>query len=235
MYDHRPRLGRSFYSRDTLRVARELLGKRLVHESEEGLTVGEIVETEAYIGPYDRASHAFRGRRTPHVEVQYRPSGHAYVYTIHGRQCFDITTGREGSPEVVLIRALRPVHGLELMANRRKINIAESSEKRIKELCNGPCKLCEAMGINGKHYGIDLCGNVIYLEEGLNLGSNETATTHRIGIDYAGEAKDYSWRFCITDCRYVSKPAKTMRSRSINRQEEHNTKQIERHCCRDID
>lgn len=207
MYKHKPKLNRGFYGRDILTVARELLGKRLVHKSKEGLTVGEIVETEAYIGPHDRASHAYQGKRTPRLEVQYGPAGHAYIYMIHGKYCFDITTGPVGSPEVVLIRALRPLHGIKLMAKRRGISLTKPfKEKELRNLCNGVGKLCEAMGIDKKHHGIDLCGDILFLEEGSEIKPNEIAQTPRIGIDYAGEAKNYPWRFCIINNIYVSKP-----------------------------
>jgi DNA-3-methyladenine glycosylase len=211
MYIPRPRLKRPFYSRDTLTVARELIGKRLVHRSREGLTVGEIVETEAYIGPSDPASHAYQGRRTARTEVQFGPPGHAYIYLVHGMyHCFDITTGPLGRPEVVLIRSLRPLHGIKLMARRRGIELDITScsvERKLRNLCNGPGKLCQAMGISKELHGIDICGNILYVEKGdRRVRSHEIAVTPRIGIEYAGEAKNYPWRFCLYDCVYVSKP-----------------------------
>ena len=211
MYAPKPKLKRSFYSRDTLTVARELIGKRLVHRSEGGLTVGEIVETEAYIGPFDPASHAYQGRRTARTEVQFGPAGHAYIYSVFGTNyCFDITTGPLGRPEVVLIRALRPLYGIEIMAKRRGIMLdttSRSVERPIRNLCNGPGKLCQAMGITKELYGIDVCGDILYLEEGdRKIRPSDIAVTPRVGIDYAGEAKNYPWRFCLSDCIYVSRP-----------------------------
>jgi len=211
MYIPKPKLMKSFYSRNTLTVARELIGKRLAHRSGDGLTVGEIVETEAYIGPSDPASHAYQGRRTARTEVQFGPAGHAYIYLVHGMyHCFDVTTGPLGCPEVVLIRALRPLYGLELMTKRRRIKLNTTShfEKReIRNLCNGPGRLCQAMGITKQLHGIDVCGDVLYIEEGdRQIRSHEIAETPRVGIDYAGEAKNYPWRFCLYACIYVSKP-----------------------------
>jgi DNA-3-methyladenine glycosylase len=206
-YRHKPKLERSFYSRDTLLVARELLGKRLVHHSKEGLTVGEIVETEAYIGPHDKASHAYKNKRTPKTEVQYGPKGHAYIYMVHGQVMFDVTTGPAiGCPEVVLIRALRPIYGIDLMIKRRGITYGGGENRRVLiNLCNGPGKLTQAMGIKMAHHGIDLCGNEIYIEEGRQINPLDIAVTPRVNIDYAEEAKQYPWRFCIYDCPYVSR------------------------------
>jgi len=211
MYVPKPKLKRSFYSRDTLTVARELIGKRLVHRSEGGLTVGEIVETEAYIGPSDPASHAYQGRRTARTEAQFGPAGYAYIYLVYGMNYrFDITTGPLGRPEVVLIRALRPLYGIETMAKRRGITpnlTSQSVERQIRNLCNGPSKLCQAMGITKELYGIDVCGDILYIEKGdRQTRPSDIAVTPRIGIDYAGKAKNYPWRFCLYDCIYVSRP-----------------------------
>lgn len=207
MYTSKPKLKRSFYNRDTLVIAREILGKRLVHRSKDGLTVGEIVEVEAYIGPSDPASHAYQGRRTLRTEVQFGPTGHAYIYLNYGKNyCFDITTGPIGRPEVVLVRALRPIYGIELMAKRRGINLKKPlTQKGLRNLCNGPGKLCQAMGIDKGHHGIDICDDVLYLEEGTKIKPEDIATTPRIGIDYAGEGTQYLWRFCLYNCLYVSK------------------------------
>lgn len=210
MYIPKTKLKRFFYSRDTLTVVRELIGKRLVHRSIDGLTVGEIVETEAYIGPSDPASHAYQGRRTARTEVQFGPAGHAYIYLVHGKNyCFDITSGQIGCPEVVLIRALRPLYGIKLMAKRRGIKLdmtSYSAEEKLRNLCNGPGKLCQAMKITGELHGVDVCGDILYLEKGdRQIFPNDIAITPRIGIDYAGEGKNYPWRFCLYNCVYVSR------------------------------
>ena len=156
------KLRRDFYQRNTLTVARELLGKYLVHNSQEGTTIGKIVETEAYIGPHDPASHAYKGRRTKRTEVQFGPGGYAYIYQIYGKNfCFCIVTQKVGMPEVVLIRALEPIAGLELMAKRRGF----SNLTDYKELTNGPSKLCQAMGINKSLYGIIYVGMYYSLQD----------------------------------------------------------------------
>jgi len=138
-------LERTFYQQEVKAVAIELLGKILIHESADGITVGRIVETEAYMGPEDRAAHSSGGRRTIRNEVMYGPKGHAYVYFIYGLYwCFNITAGAvPGKPEAVLIRALEPVAGEALMAKRRG-----AAEGKMANLTNGPSKLCMAMGIS---------------------------------------------------------------------------------------
>jgi len=197
------KLCRDFYQRNTLTVARELLGKYLVHNSQEGTTIGKIVETEAYIGPHDPASHAYKGRRTKRTEVQFGPGGYAYIYQIYGKNfCFCIVTQKVGMPEVVLIRALEPIAGLELMAKRRGF----SNLTDYKELTNGPSKLCQAMGINKSLYGIDLCGDVLFIAGSNPSHTLEIVATPRINIDYAGDAKHYQWRFLIKNNKFVSKP-----------------------------
>lgn len=213
------KLDRSFYNQDTLTVARGLLGKNLIHASRDGITVGEIVETEAYIGPDDAASHAYRGLRTPRTDVQFGPGGFAYVFSVYGvHDCFCVVTEPEGKPGVVLIRALRPVFGINLMARRHGISLdgltSRSLHERVVSLCNGPSKLCRAMGITkSEHYGSDLGGAVLYIEEGSGVDPSHVAITKRINIDYAGEAKEYPWRFCICDCEFVSAPVCSVATR----------------------
>ncbi len=141
----RNRLQPEFYQRETLPVARDLLGKLLVHESPDGLTAGRIIEVEAYIGPGDRAAHSFNNRRSKRTEIQYGPGGYAYVYQIYGMyNCFNIVTQVPGRPEVVLVRALEPVAGLELMARRR--NLTGIRPDYLCKLTGGPGRLCQATG-----------------------------------------------------------------------------------------
>jgi DNA-3-methyladenine glycosylase len=192
-----PKLPREFYERNTIEVARELLGKFLVHESTDGQTIGKIVEVEAYIGPDDKASHAFKGLRSARTEVQFGPGGYAYIYLIYGMYyCFNFVTNMRNYPEVVLLRALEPIAGIETMNKWRQ-------EKNSKNLCNGPGKLCQAMGITKKDYGADLCGDTLYVldEEPLNF---EIGVSTRINIDYADEYKFKPWRFFIKGNRFVS-------------------------------
>lgn len=193
------KLQRSFYERDTLMVAREILGKQLVHHTEEGKTIGRIVEVEAYIGPDDAAAHSYKGLRSSRTEVMFGPGGHAYVYLIYGmHNCFNIVTNIEGKPEAVLIRALEPIDGIELMKKRRNTG-------KLKNLCSGPGKLCRAMGITRENNAEDLLGDKLYLLEGDSLSDKDIEATPRINIDYSGEAKDYPWRFIIKGNMFVSK------------------------------
>ena len=199
------KLPRDFYERDTLKVTKELLGKDLVHNSPEGITIGKIVEVEAYIGPQDPASHAYKGRRTKRTEIQFGPGGYAYIYQIYGNHfCFNVVTQKIGMPEVILIRALEPIKGIELMAKRRGFD--KVTEKNLKDLTNGPSKSCRAMSIDKSLYGINLCGDTICIASPNPKLEFELVSTPRINIDYAGKAKYYSWRFLIKNNRFVSRP-----------------------------
>lgn len=198
-------LDREFYNRDSLIVAKELLGKVLVHEINGQRISAKIVETEAYMGVSDKAAHSYGGRRTPRVEVMYGRPGLSYVFFIYGmHNCFNIVTQEEGNPQAVLIRAVEPVEGLDLMAqNRFGKAYNQLSKSQLKSLTNGPGKLCQALAIDRSLNGEDLCGGRLYVREGepeeLNIVSAK-----RIGIDYAEEAKDYLWRFYINDNKFVS-------------------------------
>lgn len=198
------KLPRSFYERDTLTVAKELLGKYLIHNSLNGRTIGKIVEVEAYIGPKDKAAHSYNGRKTKRTEVMFGSGGHAYIYQVYGLYfCFNVVTQKVGMPEAVLIRALEPVEGLELMAKRR--GSFELNYNNIKRLTNGPSRLCQAMGINRSLYGEDLCKNRLFIAEGDSKQKFGIVATPRINIDYAEEAKNYLWRFFIKGNEFVSK------------------------------
>ncbi|SDW89306.1 DNA-3-methyladenine glycosylase [Tepidimicrobium xylanilyticum] len=200
------KLNREFYSRNTLTVAKELLGKVLVHNINGEKLKGIIVETEAYLGIRDKAAHAYGGRKTKRVEAMYGLPGTAYVYLIYGLYyCFNIVTEKEGVPEAVLIRAIEPIEGLDLMAkNRFGISYDNLTKYQKKNLTNGPGKLTRALNIDKALNMIDLCGDRLYLEEGDNSEFNIVETT-RIGIDYAEEAKDFPYRFYIQGNSYVSK------------------------------
>src|SRR4029079_3162005 len=175
---------REFYCRpDGLEVARDLLGKKLVVPNRNGARVaGIIVETEAYRGPEDRASHAYGGRRTGRTETMYGLGGTAYVYFVYGMyNQFNVVTNIENAPHAVLIRALQPVEGIELMRKRRH-------GQPDQNLTNGPGKLCIAMGIDRKLDAADLLGNKVWIEEGEKISRARIASGPRIGIDYAAES-----------------------------------------------
>jgi DNA-3-methyladenine glycosylase len=193
-------LGESFYQKDTITVARELLGKNLVHESKEGTTIGRIVETEAYRGPEDHAAHSSGGRRTARNEVMYGHKGHAYVYFIYGLYyCFNITAGNvPGKPEAVLIRAIEPIAGEEIMAKRR------GQQVKVANLTNGPSKLCRAMGLSKAQNKTDLTAPPVYIKDSPIVPQYDIVETTRVGVDYSGEWKNMPWRFYIRDNRFVS-------------------------------
>lgn len=190
-------LPRSFYARPVLTVARELLGKILVHQTPSGRISGRIVEAEAYRGPEDRAAHSFGGRRTARTEVMYGPPGHAYVFFVYGMHWhFNVVTTRIGAPHAILIRAVEPLEGRQLMAVQRGL------PETAPELANGPGKLCRAFGIDRASAGVDLTCSRLYLVDGPRLPH---ARSPRIGIDYAGEWAGVPWRFFAVGSPFVSK------------------------------
>ncbi len=190
-------LARDFYARSVLVVARDCIGKLLVHRTASGVVAGRIVETEAYRGPEDRAAHSFNGRRTARTEVMYGPPGYAYIFFVYGMHFqFNIVTTREGDPHAVLVRAVEPVLGVELMAKRRKL--APTS----RELTNGPGKLCQAFGIGKSDYGADLCGSRLFLAD---APRRKSQASPRIGIQYAEEWAEKPWRFSDPKSPYVSR------------------------------
>jgi DNA-3-methyladenine glycosylase len=197
-------LNRDLYERDTLIVAKELLGKFLVRETAQGITVGKIVETEAYIGPEDKASHTYNNLRTKRTKVQFGAKGYAYIYQIYGMYfCFDVTSGRSlGKPEAILVRALEPINGVEIMIKRRGV-----SRNRIINLTNGPSRLCMAMGITKKQNGTDLCTPPLYIDTGVAVEGRRIMQTNRVNVDYAEEWRHLPWRFFVRNNDFVSKPS----------------------------
>lgn len=185
------RLGRGSYARDTLEVARELLGKRLVRIIGGERLSGLIVETEAYISEEDRACHASRGR-TPRTEVMYGPPGHVYIYFIYGMyHCLNVVTDRVGLPAAVLIRGIRPEEGIEYMRHHRGF-------PPEGELTNGPGKLCQALAIDRSLNGLDLCqSDLLFIEEAVEVDPEKIEVTPRIGIRADEMAKRRPWRFLL--------------------------------------
>jgi len=194
------KLPRNFYERDPLIVGRELLGKFLVRKSIKGEITGKIVETEAYIGPHDKASHAYNNKRTKRTIVQFGERGHAYIFRIYGiYHCFCIVVGPKYVPAVVLIRSIEPLKGVELMKRNRRL----TDDISIRKLTNGPSKVCQAFGLTADLNGIDLCGEEIFVCEG-DETPFDVGISKRIGVDYAEEYKDTPWRFYIKGNKFVS-------------------------------
>ena len=176
-----------------------LLGKLLIRESPQGRCAGMIVETEAYCGPEDDAAHSFGGRRTARTEAMFGPAGHAYLFRIYGMHCcFNVVTCPEGQPQAVLIRALEPVEGVALMEKRR-------GTTDRSQLCSGPGKLCQAMGIGMEHYGRDLFSGDLRLEEFRVFSPEEICVSPRVNVDYAPLSRDRLWRFTLRDNPFVSR------------------------------
>jgi DNA-3-methyladenine glycosylase len=189
------KLPASFYARPVLVVARDCIGKILVRRTPEGLVGGRIVESEAYRGPLDQAAHSSRGR-TKRTEAMFGPPGRAYVYLLYGISwAFNIVVAREGEPHAVLVRALEPIFGLDVMAARRNF----PADARL--LTNGPGKLCQALGITGNDYGRDLTGDELFLLDG---PSGKVGRSPRINVDYAGSWAARPWRFYERGNRFVS-------------------------------
>ena len=179
-----------------LRLAHRLVGKVLVHVTPEGTVAGRIVETEAYRGPEDLAAHSRRGLRTARTEVMFGPAGHAYIYLLYGTSwAFNIVAGEIGQPHAVLVRAIEPIAGLDLMARWR------NKPHDHRDLTNGPGKAAQALGLSRAQNGVALVGGALYVAEGT---ASAIGRSHRINIDYAGPWTDKPWRFYEKGNRYVS-------------------------------
>jgi DNA-3-methyladenine glycosylase len=190
-------LPRSFYARPVLTVAREAIGKILVHDTPAGRVAGRIVEAEAYRGPEDRAAHSFGGRRTARTEAMFGPPGHAYVFFVYGMHWHvNLVTTDHEVPHAVLIRAVEPLFGATLMAERRGLEPGDPN------LTNGPGKLCQAFDIDKRCYALDLCNSSLFLSEG---SRSRVARAPRIGVDYAGDWAARPWRFFEADNPWVSR------------------------------
>jgi len=185
------RLLRKFYQQPTLKVAQKLLGKYLIHKIGKKKIIGKIVETEAYIGPKDKASHSYLGKVTARNLAEYMVGGHVYIYLVYGMYWqLNISTGKSGQPECVLIRAIESINP------KKEINAT-----------NGPGKLCRYLKLNKRHYGLDLVkSKEVWLEEGTRVPKSKIVAAKRIGIDYAGKFwANRKWRFYIKNNPYVSR------------------------------
>jgi len=201
------KLSREFYLRDdTLQIAQDLIGKLLVVPTESGERVsGMIVETEAYLGAIDKAAHSYNNRRTARNEITYAIGGHVYVFFIYGMYFqFNVVCGALNSPHVVLIRAVAPVEGIEIMRERR-LRKNPDSKMPDKNLTSGPGKLCIALDIDRRLNGEDLLGDKIWLEDYQTFQGEEIKIGKRIGIEYAEEFADKQWRFWLKNNEFVSK------------------------------
>jgi DNA-3-methyladenine glycosylase len=192
------RLPLAFYARETLLVARDLLGMHLVHDGPAGRQVGRIVETEAYKGPRDLAAHSARGR-TKRTEIMFGPPGHAYVYFIYGFwNCLNVVTAAAGVPHAVLLRALQPIEG-------------------ITDSTHGPGLLCRAMHIDRGLNGASLLEGQLWIEKPAAYRPPRVARSPRIGVDYAGDWALKPWRFFDRDSPYVSTVTSAQRKRALLR------------------
>jgi len=196
------KLSRKFYSRKTGIVAQQLLGKILVHKTAKGIISGKVVETEAYLGQEDPGSHAYRGI-TRRNSIMFGPAGKAYIYLVYGNHyCFNVVTEKDGAAGAVLIRALEPKEGIQLMKKNRRI------DGPFTRLTNGPGKLTEALGITGSMNGVDLTGNKLFIMS--QSSSREKVrpstdlsiiSTGRIGIR---KGRNLPYRYYIGGSKFVS-------------------------------
>jgi DNA-3-methyladenine glycosylase len=201
-------LARDFYNRDAVTVARDLLGKLILRETDEGLAGGRIVEVEAYLGGEDPASHSYRGKNNRNA-VMFGPPGFLYVYSIHSRWCMNAVTEEEHKPTAVLIRAAEPLWGIDLMQRRR------GKERKLTELTTGPARLCESLAVDRRLNGWDLTlGRDIWLAADPDPppAIPDVLTTVRIGVT---SAKDELLRFCYAENPFVSGPRR-LRTKSAS-------------------
>lgn len=198
------RLPRDFFHRPTLEVCHDIIGQYFFSNHDGIITGGRIVEAEAYCGPDDLGAHTSGGRRTARNEAMYGPKGHAYIYLIYGMYwCVNAVCGPADKPQACLIRALEPVVGIDEM--RRRLN---APDQPAHKLCQGPGKLCKALGLDKQHYGVDLLKDRLFLLPGGLKEGEEVGTSPRINIDYAAEYKDKPWRFYVRGNLCVSGPGK---------------------------
>jgi DNA-3-methyladenine glycosylase len=204
------RLSPEFYLRtDVVQIARDLLGKILVTEMDGQRTAGIITETEAYRAPDDRACHAWNNRRTARTEVMFQEGGRAYVYLCYGiHHLFNVVTGPENMAHAVLVRAIEPVDGLELMLERRDIRLSKSGNLPPARLTTGPGALSKALGIRTTLSGQRLISpdTPVWIEDNQSdIQETDIGSGKRIGVDYAGECAEWPWRFWLKHSRYVKR------------------------------
>jgi DNA-3-methyladenine glycosylase len=194
-------LQRDVFLQDIFVVLKDALGKVLIHQEGDIVTGGRIIEVEAYPGGEDKGSHTYLNKRTPRTEVQFGIGGHAYIYTVHTHHLLNIVIGKKGIPGAILIRAIEPMYGVDIMKERRGM-------EDLKSLTNGPGKFTQAMNITKSLNGIDLCNNnseLFLIDDGFKVREKDIVKTTRIGIDYAEEFRDVPWRWYLEDNMFVSR------------------------------
>jgi len=195
------KLSKSFYYRDLLTVAKELLGKVLVKKNPKNLLTVRIVEVEAYSGDIDKAAHSYGGK-TERNSVMFNEGGYFYVYLSYGvHHCCNIVTGFKDKGTAVLIRAVEPLNGLDVIIKNR-FGRKLKNDKEIINLTSGPGKVCKALGINRNHSGIDLTGDKIFLIDQPKVKTSEIGISKRIGIT---KSTNYPWRFYIKENKFLSR------------------------------
>ena len=193
-------MNRDFFRQGAVNLAKELLGKKIIRKIN-GKTIESIItETEAYVGPEDKGSHAYNNRRTKRTETMFKDGGYAYIYLIYGMyNCLNVVCSIKNKPEAVLIRSIQPLNNLDFIKEHRNIK-----SKKIHELTNGPGKLCQALKIDTTLDGIDLLNNKeLFIED--KYSNHEIISSKRINIDYAEEYVHKLWRFYIKNNKFISK------------------------------
>ena len=200
-----------FFNVDSVILAKKLLNKYLIREYDNKKIITKIVETEAYMGVIDKATHAYKNKKSVRTAPLYLSGGHIYVYLIYGMyNCLNIAANKENIPECVLIRAVEPINNFdEISFNRYSKSYDELNNYQRKNITNGPGKLCKALNIDRSLSGKYILGSELYIMD--NEDENfEIVTDKRINIDYAEEYKDKLWRFYIKNNKYVSVIKNTM-------------------------
>jgi DNA-3-methyladenine glycosylase len=188
------KLSKDFYLRnDVVQISKDLLGKYLFTKIDNKITAGIITETEAYAGASDKASHAYKNRRTDRTEIMFAEGGVSYVYLCYGiHHLFNIVTNVKDIPHAVLVRAIKPIEGIDLILKRRK------ATKVHNKITNGPGTVSQALGILTKYSGLDLTGNKIWIEDkGIKILKKDIISSPRIGVDYAEEDAKLLYRFNV--------------------------------------
>ena len=182
-----------FHNENFLEISKNLLGKKIFTNIDNQITAGIIIETEAYGGTTDKASHAYNNKKTNRTEAMFQNGGITYIYLCYGmHHLLNIVTNKKNIPEAILIRAILPTDGIEIMLKRK------GKKRKDKTLTNGPGSVCKALGINMNHNKLSLSENTIWVENiSQNILEKDILKTPRIGIDYAGEDACLPWRFLL--------------------------------------